>query len=372
MEPSSVIEPPQRYAFLLLPDFSLSAVAGCLDVLTAANKRAAIPTHPLYRWRLYHSGETVAGWGGVGFDNVVDFACDDGADLIFVCAGGDVRHAITPRLLHWLQSAARRGARLGAIGSGAWVLAAAGLVEHCRLAVHGDYRAALSEQFPELDLTESLFEIDRRRLSCAGAGAAVDMMLALAAEDQGAAFATTLGHYLMHGPVRQPHDSPVLSISARLGVHHPRLEAIIARMESELGTSLRPSLLAQQAGMSTRQLERLFRRYLASTPKRYHLELRLLRAQRLLLQTNIPVIHVALACGFESAAHFSKSYRVFFGHAPSQERGLPVPARAAQSPFMIPPAKRNQPDHAPEDFEGISVDTRKSPTKSSCGQSSGV
>jgi transcriptional regulator GlxA family with amidase domain len=95
-------------------------------------------------------------------------------------------------------------------------------------------------------------------------------------------------------------------------------------MEGNLEEPLSPSLLAKQAGLSTRQLERLFRRYLDRSPKRYYLELRLKKARSLLLQTDMSVINVALACGFSSPSHFSKCYRAFYGRTPYRERGVPV------------------------------------------------
>ena len=80
-----------------------------------------------------------------------------------------------------------------------------------------------------------------------------------------------------------------------------------------------------------RQLERLFRKYLNRSPARYYVELRLNRARLLLLQTNMPVIDVALACGFVSASHFSKCYRDFFGKTPRRERTVPLRAPLTKS-----------------------------------------
>ena len=109
-------------------------------------------------------------------------------------------------------------------------------------------------------------------------------------------------------------------------VRHPKLLAVIKLMEENLEEPLSRLDLARSAGLSTRQLERLFRKYLNRAPARYYLELRLNKARLLLLQTNMSVIDVALACGFVSASHFSKCYRDFFGRTPRKERGLPLEA----------------------------------------------
>ena len=78
-----------------------------------------------------------------------------------------------------------------------------------------------------------------------------------------------------------------------------------------------------------RQLERLFRRYLNRSPKRYYMELRLQKARNLLMQTDMSVINVALACGFASPSHFSKCYRAHYETTPYRERG----AHAARLSF---------------------------------------
>ncbi|MEO1316293.1 MAG: helix-turn-helix domain-containing protein, partial [Pseudomonadota bacterium] len=95
------------------------------------------------------------------------------------------------------------------------------------------------------------------------------------------------------------------------------------RMEQSTEEPISPAELARDVGMSTRQLERLFRRYLNRSPKRYYMELRLEKARSLLLQTNMSVINVALACGFTSPSHFSKCYRAHFNRTPYRERGAP-------------------------------------------------
>ncbi|MEM6488644.1 MAG: helix-turn-helix domain-containing protein, partial [Pseudomonadota bacterium] len=124
-------------------------------------------------------------------------------------------------------------------------------------------------------------------------------------------------------PLRGESDEQRLSVPARIGVRHPKLVEIIHTMERSLEDPISPAELARNVGMSTRQLERLFRRYLNRSPKRYYMEMRLDKARGLLLQTDLSVINVALACGFTSPSHFSKCYRAHFGRTPYRERGAP-------------------------------------------------
>ena len=91
-------------------------------------------------------------------------------------------------------------------------------------------------------------------------------------------------------------------------------------MESNLEEPLTLNEVSDYVGVSRRQLERLFKNNLNITPSRYYLELRLSRARLLLIQTSVPVIDVAISCGFSSAPHFSKCYSDLFGRSPSSER----------------------------------------------------
>ncbi|MFQ5467922.1 MAG: helix-turn-helix domain-containing protein, partial [Kiloniellaceae bacterium] len=125
-----------------------------------------------------------------------------------------------------------------------------------------------------------------------------------------------------------------MSLAARLGVRHPKLLGVIETMWANLEEPRDRSELARGAGLSTRQLERLFHKYLGRSPARFYLQLRLDRARLLLLQTDMSVIDVALACGFVSASHFSKCYRDYFGRTPRRERGLTAELGALERPLL--------------------------------------
>ena len=147
-------------------------------------------------------------------------------------------------------------------------------------------------------------------------------MLHVINEDLGRETAAMVIDQLAMTPIRSGEDEQRLSVPARMGVRHPKLTTVIQMMEENIEEPISPSELARLVGMSTRQLERLFRRYLNRSPKRYYMELRLQRARNLLLQTDMTVINVALACGFTSPSHFSKCYRNHFDRTPYRERGV--------------------------------------------------
>ena len=151
------------------------------------------------------------------------------------------------------------------------------------------------------------------------------LMLKIIADDHGEELAGAVADQLIYSSIRTDQDTQRLSIPTRIGVRHPKLSQVIQMMEANIEEPISPSILAKDVGMSTRQLERLFRRYLNRSPKRYYMELRLQKARNLLMQTDMSVINVALACGFASPSHFSKCYRAHYNTTPYRERGAQAP-----------------------------------------------
>jgi len=240
-----------------------------------------------------------------------------------IVSGLHAHRAATKPVLTWLRKQSRLGSPMGALCTGALILAKAGLLDERRCTIHWENQAAFSEEFLDIELTNRLFEIDGNRFTCAGGIAATDMMLTLIARDVDPGIVSLISDQIVHTPLRGEREEQRLSVPARIGVRHPKLVSIIQMMEQNLEEPISPSILAQHAQMSTRQLERLFRRYLDRSPKRYYMELRLQKARNLLLQTEMSVINVALASGFTSPSHFSKCYRSYFNRTPYRERGAP-------------------------------------------------
>jgi transcriptional regulator GlxA family with amidase domain len=319
---------PQRFGFLLIPNYSMIAVTLAIEPLRLANRTAG---RDLYEWQLLTvDGEPVAASNGILQTPVVAMEQAEGIDTVVVCGGVDVHRHEDRTLLAWLRRIDRMGVDLGAICTGGHVLAKAGLLEGHRCTIHWEGLDAFTEDFPDIDVTAQLFEIDRNRFTCAGGTAAADLMLHMIAMQYGQELAGEVSEQIVHERIRERGEHQRMSLPARIGVRHPKLLQIIERMQQNLEEPLSRSELAAQANLSTRQLERLFRKYLNRSPARYYLELRLHKARLLLLQTNMSVMNAALACGFVSASHFTKCYRSFFGRTPYRERGLPTQSGAPQ------------------------------------------
>ncbi|WEF23415.1 GlxA family transcriptional regulator [Paracoccus sp. S3-43] len=314
-------EKPRRFTFLLLDRFTMLPFTAAVEPLRLANRAAG---RELYAWRLVGTGKdwaTCSNGAKVALDAGLDDMTAERDDVIIVCGGTEIAREATRPVLTWLRKQARGGATMGAVCTGAWILAEAGLLDGRKATIHWENHDGFAEAFPQVDLYRSVFVNDGNRLTAAGGTSSIDMMLHLIAEAHGEALATEVADQMLHTTIRTNQDRQRLSIPTRIGIRHPKLAAVIARMEGNLEDPISPAQLAADAGMSTRQLERLFRRYLNRSPKRYYMETRLARARNLLMQTDMSIIEVALASGFSSPSHFSKCYRALYGGTPYRERG---------------------------------------------------
>lgn len=309
----------RRFVFLLLERFTMLAFASALEPLRIANR---VSGKTLYTWALAGEG----GLEAVCSNNIslkLDIGLDeiDREDVVLVCGGIDVQRATTKPVLSWLRREARRGVTVGGLCTGAYALAKAGLLDGKKATIHWENQDGFLEEFEAVRLTKSVFVMDGNRWSTAGGTSSLDLMLKVIAADHGETLANTVADQLIYSQIRTDQDTQRLSIPTRIGVRHPKLSQVIQMMEGNIEEPMSPADLADAVGMSTRQLERLFRRYLNRSPKRYYMELRLSKARNLLMQTDMSVINVALACGFASPSHFSKCYRAHYNTTPYRERG---------------------------------------------------
>lgn len=317
----------KRFVFVLLDKFTMLSFSCAIEPLRLANYVAG---KPLYTWKLAgENGKDVTCSNGATFKLDMGLEEVDREDVILVCGGIEVQKATTRPILNWLRREARRGNIIGGMCTGAYALAKAGLLDGKRATIHWENQDGFIEEFEEVKLTKSVFVMDGNRLTTAGGTSSIDLILKIIAADHGSDLANNVADLLIYSTIRTDQDTQRLSIPTRIGVRHPKLSQVIQMMEANIEDPLSPADLADQVNMSTRQLERLFRRYLNRSPKRYYMELRLQKARNLLMQTDMSVINVALACGFASPSHFSKCYRAHYNTTPYRERGTQGPVGAS-------------------------------------------
>jgi AraC family transcriptional regulator, glycine betaine-responsive activator len=306
--------------------------AAAIEPLRAAN---ALTGRQLYAWTIIASSATAsAASSGVRLSPDLVLA-GSGADRrrfddIYVCAGGNPATFADATTFAWLRRQARRGTRLGGVSGGTWILARAGVMGGYRCTIHWEHVAAFREAFPDIDVRPTLFEIDRDRLSCAGGIASLDLMHALIEADRGAELARRVSEWFLQTSVRTGDDSQRMEPPVRFNVHSAPLAAALALLQRRYTEPIDAATLARAAGISSRHLQRLFLNHLGTTLERHLFAIRLDHARRLLRQSTLPVLDVALASGFVSASHFSRLYRYQYGISPRQERRLLVsPCRSA-------------------------------------------
>ncbi|WP_026757635.1 GlxA family transcriptional regulator [Sediminimonas qiaohouensis] len=310
---------PRRFVFVLMEQFTLLSFSAAVESLRIANRMA---NKTLYEWEVVgEGGTTIVCSANIEFKLDGDLPELRRDDTMVLCSGIGVQQATTRKLLNWIRREARKGLMVGGLCTAAYPMACAGILDGKRATIHWENQDSFAEEFDQVSLTKSVFVIDGNRMTTAGGTSSVDLMLKLIANHHGEELANAVADQLIYSSIRTDQDTQRLSVPTRIGVRHPKLSQVIQMMEANIEEPISPSILAREVGMSTRQLERLFRRYLNRSPKRYYMELRLSKARNLLMQTDMSVINVALACGFASPSHFSKCYRAHYDTTPYRERG---------------------------------------------------
>ena len=303
--------------FLLVPRFSMIALYGALEPLRVANRFAG----PTFSWRFVSAdGQPVAASNDIPVSVSGDLSDIGEPDMAVISASYEPERGITRPMLAAVKSLARRRVLMAAIDTGPFLLAEAGVLDGYRATCHWESLPGFRESYPEVLAEQALHVTDRDRMTCAGGAAAIDMMLDWIARTLGKPLAVLVADQLVHfRSVEQPAQAR-LPAAARYATTDGRLLRIITAMEEQGEDPLDAAQLAHVAGISVRQMERLFRDRLGERPMGFYLKLRLERAERLITYSSMSMREIAVACGFSSLPLFSRSFRARYGRAPSALR----------------------------------------------------
>ncbi len=305
---------PEHFVFLLLPNLSMLAFSAAIEPLRIANQ---LTGKVLYRWTMMsEDGQSVRCSNGVELG--VDCAIGDTPNgaYVFACSGVEPDRASSGKAADWIRYQWRTGRVVGGLCTGAYTLARAGILKGKKFTLHWENQLPFRETYPELDVQEQLFVVDDRIMTCGGGAAATDLFLKLIYERHGPMLSQAVLNMCLHFVHRSDADSQQSSKSASLGIRNQKLLQIINAFDAEIDQDINLDEVAGEAGISRRQMERLFAHHLGRTPRRYLMDLRLQRARALMAETDLPVTEVAVACGFATTEHFSKRFRERFGVSP--------------------------------------------------------
>lgn len=307
--------PKTTVVFHLVPKFSMIALFGALEPLRVANRYAP----DSFGWSFTSDdGQPVAASNGIPVSVSGKLLGHPAVGMVVVCASYEPEKAPRKSVLKALHRLAAANVVLAGIDTGPFFLAWAGLLDGYRATCHWESLPGFRESFPHVLVQQSLYEFDRNRLTCAGGASAIDMMLAWIRDRLGQSVATTVADQLMHFRLADAGQVARIPAGLRFGTQDARLLRVIAAMEGGIEDRLTAATLADVAGLSLRQLERLFHNALGQRMMQFYLRLRLERAQNLLDYSALSMQEIAVATGFSSLALFSRSFRNVFGASPSQ------------------------------------------------------
>jgi AraC family carnitine catabolism transcriptional activator len=309
-----------RLLVIVTPNFNLAATVGFLDPFRASNY---LDGNILFQWDLASGtgGEVIASNGISVRTRALREVRNQPQDIVIVSSSWAPESYNSAPLHSALLRWARAGVTLGAIDTGAFILAEAGLLKGKRATTHYEHIDSLRELYVDTETSEDLFVYDGNRITCCGGAAATDFALHVIRSMHGDSLANAAARYLFHQSLRPQGTSQNPGSIEPLGSTAPSvLKQAIKLMEENLEEALSIPQICKRVRLSQRQLDRLFAQFVRKSPVLYYRDIRLDRARSLVTQTDMRLSEIAVASGFSSQAHFSRAYRERFGLAPRTDR----------------------------------------------------
>lgn len=327
---------PAQTVLLLHEGFPAAALGHLHDAFSVANWQAG---RRLYELTIAASDGslTVRSFGGLPAETHPIDALDPGAidHLALLVSFDPLTAAYSEPVAGLIRQAYRRGAGVYGVETGAAAMAAAGLLKGGEAAVHWANRDGFAEAFPDVALSDAPVAAHQRCLTCVGGADVIDLALIVIERDHGRRLALQVAEHMNRGQAYAALRQLMAGAPSPAQPPSPALATALALMEETLEEPLSCPEIAAEAGLSLRQLERLFRAELGASPKAHYRALRLTRAQNLLQQTTLSVAEVAASAGFPSFAHFARTYKAHFGVPPSQDRRQD-PSASVPAVFLDP------------------------------------
>ncbi|MEB8389398.1 GlxA family transcriptional regulator [Rhodobacteraceae bacterium KMM 6894] len=306
-----------KLKFLLIPGYPALSLISSLETLQCYNTLAK---NDYYSWVISSSKDDPVSstLGDILSSN--EGPEEDDFDVLVVVSGLNVEYHMENAVLNAVRAAGRRGCIVLGLCTGGIVLAKSGVMDGRDIAIHWKYKHLVEEMFLNVGFAKTPYCFDGKFGSTAGGIVAIDLMMKLIEQDHDEAWADAVAHYLSYTPVRALNQKLDTSLPNRMSVQNPTVSKVLSVMEANIEDPLDSASMAKIAGLSNRQIERLFRQFLGRTPAAYYLELRLAKARDLLIQTDMCVTEIALASGFQTSSTLSRRYKEKYGVTPSMVR----------------------------------------------------
>ena len=314
----------QHVVILVLPSSSMMTCASIIDPLRAANRLSRLP---LFTWEIVAIDEKpIVLTCGIELPNSGLLTTQHTADLLVVIAGFEHQRYSSTKQLMTLKKAAQNCATVFGVESGTWLLARAAVLSNQKVTTHWEDLELLCEQFSNLDVSSQRYVIDQHVWTCSGATPAFEMMLQYIRTEHNQSLALDVANVFIYAETSAASDEQASISLSRLQDVEPRLVQAIRLMETHLEDTLATKNIAESIGISLRTLEQISIKHLGFTPGKYYLRIRLQRARRLVLDTNLPILEIAIRSGFNSLSAFSRAFKARYSFSPLQLR-----ARVVQS-----------------------------------------
>ncbi|MHC5308343.1 GlxA family transcriptional regulator [Bartonella sp. LJL80] len=315
----------KEFIFYLMPEFTLLAFSSAVEALRLANY---IVGYELYRWRTVSlDGDKVKSSCGIALDCTSSLSNEvrltgyaDETFMAVICGGMNIERHYNKQIGVWLRKCRQNNVAVASLCTGAHVLAKADLLIDKKCVIHWENIPSFMEQFSNASVQARLFEVDSSVHTCAGGMAAFDMLLHFIRQDCDDSVVARICEQAIVDKVRNIDDKQRLPFSSASLRHHPTVTKLIEKMQETISEPVPVDRLMLDLGLTRRQIERHFRTEMKISPARYYMRLRLERARLLLQHMDMPIIEIAIASGFSSASHFSKSYREVYGCSPHEAR----------------------------------------------------
>ena len=239
---------PRRFGFLLLDNYPLLPVSGMIDVL---RDTAYVTGEDEYEWCTISSADREV-FAMNRFRTITDHTIDDAPDLdtLVVCAGLHGHLFDDARVFAWLKRNFARNVMIGAIATGSWILAKAGLLSGRRCTLHWEDVYAFSETYPLIDSTRDLYVFDGPVFTCSGGTGAIDMFLQIVADDLGPDVSSAVARQIMHQSIRAGSELQPGADSPYRNIRHQSVRRVLKLMQDNVEQPLGVGLIARQAGIS--------------------------------------------------------------------------------------------------------------------------